>query len=115
MSSILKASVVGIFVAILAFIPPILHFITAPLGPLIGGFIGSTMVKATSHNAIRIGGCMGGLGVFAAAAVLAVFFGDSFESLTGIAQIFGVSLFLGLYTGLLGGLGALLGAKLSSK
>ena len=113
MSSILKASAVGIFVAILAFIPPILHFITAPLGPLIGGFIGSTMVKATSHNAIRIGGCMGGLGVFAAAAVLAVLFGDS--SLTGIAQIFGVSLFVGLYTGLFGGLGALIGAKLSSK
>ena len=58
---------------------------------------------------------MGGLGVFAAAAVLAVFFGGSFESLTGIAQIFGVSLFVGLYTGLFGGLGALIGAKLSSK
>jgi hypothetical protein len=101
--SILKASVVGIVVAVLAFIPPILHF------------IGSTMVKATSYNAIRIGGCMGGLGVFASAAVLAVFFGDSFESLTGRAQILGVSLFVGLYTGLLGGLGAFIGAKVSSK
>jgi len=114
MGSILRASLIGVAVAILAVLPPILHFITGPFGPLIGGFIGGTTVKANPHSAIGIGGCMGGLGILACMGLLVVIQDDLFQDFQGILQVLGVSLFAGVYVGLLGGLGVLIASKLSS-
>ena len=35
-----RAAFIGVGVALLCFLPPILHFITGPLSPAIGGFVG---------------------------------------------------------------------------
>ena len=115
MRSLLKAGVIGIFVAILAVLPPVLHFITGPFGPLIGGFIGGTTVKSTPRSAIGIGACMGGVGVLACGAFLAVLQNRFFQDIQGILQVVGISVFVGIYIGLLGGLGALIASKLSAK
>jgi len=112
---ILKASVIGVFVAILGILPPILHFITGPFGPLIGGFIGGTTIKVTPQRAISIGLCMGGLGIFVGVALIFVIQQNLFHDISGILQVLGVSIFIGVYIGLLGGLGAFMACKSVSR
>ena len=115
MGSILKASIIGIFVFVVACLPPILHFITGPLGPIIGGFIGGTVVKATPKLALAIGGCMGAIGIFVCIGGLIVIMNNFVQDASGVLQVVAVSSVGGLYVGLFGGLGALIAAKLSRK
>ena len=41
----LRPALIGVGVALLCFLPPLLHFITIPLSPFIGGIVGGMQLK----------------------------------------------------------------------
>jgi hypothetical protein len=51
----LLGGLIGAGVAIACLVPPVVHFISGPLGPLIGGAIGGARARATGLNALLIG------------------------------------------------------------
>lgn len=51
--------VVGGVVAVACFLPPLLHFVTGPLGPLIGGFLAAQQVKPAARGRVIIVACVG--------------------------------------------------------
>ena len=55
----LKYALVGVGVLVLCLIIPLVHFVTGPLSPLIGGWIAGTLAKAETGKAVRIGALMG--------------------------------------------------------
>lgn len=57
----LKYAFIGCGVAILCLIIPLVHFVTGPLAPLIGGLVAGTMAKAEAGKAVRIGALMGAM------------------------------------------------------
>jgi hypothetical protein len=50
----LIAGAIGCAVAMLCLLPPILHFITGPLGPLIGGFIASKRLPRGGRRGVVV-------------------------------------------------------------
>jgi hypothetical protein len=64
------AGVIGGGVTLVCFLPPILHFVTGPLGPLIGGFVAAKQVPPSTRARIVIAAVAGaGIGALAATAV----------------------------------------------
>ncbi|MDZ4846626.1 MAG: hypothetical protein SH857_13885 [Chitinophagales bacterium] len=59
MKKYLLSGLMGFGISVGCLLPPILHFITGPLGPFIGGFAGGMKARATGKNAIVIGLTMG--------------------------------------------------------
>lgn len=51
--------IVGGVVAVACFLPPLLHFVTGPLGPLIGGFLAAQQVKPGPRGRAIIVACVG--------------------------------------------------------
>jgi len=49
------SGLIGFGICICCLLPPILHFITGPLGPLIGGFVAGTRTHANKKGAVVIG------------------------------------------------------------
>ena len=97
----------------MAFIPPIVHFISGPLGPLIGGFIASARTcHGRPREAVGMGLLMG-LFMAIAVAIVVVILTTVFDILPGnesnIALI--LPIVAGTYTALLGVLGALMGSR----
>jgi len=66
---LLKAVGLGFLVSFVCAIPPIIHFVTGPIGPALGGFIAGGRSEASGSDALLIGGgmslCWGTLVVFA--------------------------------------------------
>jgi len=57
------AGLMGLGVCVLCILPPLLHWVSGPLGPLIGGFAAGAKIKARGVEAGIIGVTMGlGLG-----------------------------------------------------
>lgn len=55
-----RAALIGTGIALIGLIIPVVHFITGPLGPLIGGFLaGQSLDKPDEGKAIGIGVLMG--------------------------------------------------------
>ena len=54
-----KAAFIGAGVALLCFLPPILHFITGPLSPAIGGFVGGMQLPGRRPSLGAIAGMAG--------------------------------------------------------
>ncbi|MDA1096631.1 MAG: hypothetical protein O3B84_05185, partial [Chloroflexi bacterium] len=48
--SMIRGALIGFGVALACFIPPILHFILAPLSPFIGGFVGGLQARSRSDH-----------------------------------------------------------------
>ncbi|MFN8534236.1 MAG: hypothetical protein U0556_11905 [Dehalococcoidia bacterium] len=62
----LVAGLIGIAVCVVCLLPPIIHFITGPLGPFIGGAVGGGKITAGPRAAIGVGLTMGiGLAIVA--------------------------------------------------
>jgi hypothetical protein len=57
----LLGGLIGAGIAIACLIPPVVHFISGPLGPLIGGAVGGARARATGLSALVIGLTVGGL------------------------------------------------------
>lgn len=103
-------------IALVCFLPPLLHLVTGPLGPFIGGFVVGQHLKPEGRGraiiAVTLGVCLAGLGA-AAASVVASVSGpkgppDWFPSADQLGAVLGV---VGLYGAALGAAGAAVGAR----
>ncbi len=54
-----RAAFIGVGVALLCFLPPILHFITGPLSPAIGGFVAGMQLPGRRPPITAIAGMAG--------------------------------------------------------
>jgi hypothetical protein len=107
-----KGAFIGFGVTLIALAIPIIHFISGPIGPFIGGWIGGAKAHATPGRAIGLGLLMGLLmaSPVIGAIVLSIFIsGIISEDMKRILWFVAVG--LSIYTGLLGTLGALLGGR----
>jgi hypothetical protein len=118
---IVTSSAAGVGISLLCFLPPILHFISGPLGPLIGSFIVGTRAKATTREGLLIGLGMGLIwGVIAALAVggAEIFSGGTLDKNSPIpisAAVWLIPLVPLLYVSLLGTSGAMIGGYLARR
>jgi hypothetical protein len=111
----LLAGLVAAAIALAGFLPPLVHFVTGPFGPLIGGFIVAQRVKPGARGcaiiALTIGVALAAVGGLVAFAIVAGSDGkppDWFPAPDSIALILaGVA----LYASLLGAAGAAFGAR----
>ena len=103
----LKSALIGTGIGLACLLPPIIHFITGPLGPLIGGFVAGTKTRATAPQALGTGLSMG-LVIAGLATVALSFFLDR-DALGFI----GGGLFI--YVATLGTAGALVGGAVASR
>ncbi|MBW8051116.1 MAG: hypothetical protein FVQ77_12410 [Cytophagales bacterium] len=55
MKRYILSGLIGFGICICCLLPPILHFITGPLGPFIGGLVAGTRIHANKKGAIVIG------------------------------------------------------------
>jgi hypothetical protein len=105
----LLGGLIGAGVAVLCLIPPVVHFVSGPLGPLIGGAIGGVRARASGLHALVIGLTVGvvlAVAVPALAVLLQALLPVRFPE---EALVF-VGLGVFVYSTLLGWLGALIGA-----
>ncbi len=114
------AGVVGAAIAVGCIAPPIVHLVTGPLGPFIGGFVAANRVKASPRASAIIAVCIGtgASGLIATAAHLAVVFVGRSElptwfpsPQTVVAIVAGAF----LYATALGAVGATVRASLAQK
>jgi hypothetical protein len=100
------AGLIGLGVCVLCLLPPIFHFVTGPLGPLIGGFTAGARMKAKGWEARIIGVTMGA-GIALVASIV-VFVAGSMGSVTRVppAAIVAVGGVAFLYASALGWFGA---------
>ena len=108
-----KGAVIGFGLSILLLLIPIVHFITGPLGPLIGGYVGGGVVRATPGQALGIGLLMA---LFTATPVILLVLALQslaiWESAQGIlASAAGI---LAVWAGVLGTVGAYFGGRSSA-
>ncbi|MDE2860629.1 MAG: hypothetical protein OYI31_07700 [Chloroflexota bacterium] len=68
----LKYAFIGCGVAVLCLIIPLVHFVSGPLSPLIGGWVAGSMAKAGMLRAVWLGVLMSGLLAGALLAILPV-------------------------------------------
>ena len=101
-----RAALVGVGIALIGLIIPVVHFVTGPLGPLAGGFFaGQSLDTPDEMQAIGIGVLMGVfLGLIALPFALGVFI---FADVPTIVLL--IPAMVLAYVALLGSVGALVG------
>lgn len=52
---VLKATVTTVVIALLCLLPPVIHFVTGPLSPLIGGYIAGNRFQLNSGECALVG------------------------------------------------------------
>lgn len=109
-----KGALIGIGIVALSVLPPMIHFVTGPVGPLIGGFVAGSKMKATPRKAVGIGLLMGCLAVAPITVGLIVlkFLFDVFSD-SGVGTLLFVAMIVVIWMGSLGTCGALLGGYVS--
>ena len=80
----LRAALIGTGVALLCLVPPLLHFLTGPLGPFIGGAVAGANLRARTDATYAL---------IMMSALMAVMLGAAVAAIAGPA-IFIVSLFI---------------------
>ena len=110
MGPVARGAMIGFGLSILLLLIPIVHFITGPLGPLIGGYVGGGATRAAPHQALGIGILMG---IFMATPVFLVALAlqslQIWESAQGV--LISAAGLLGLWAGLFGTVGAYFGGR----
>ena len=105
----LLGGLIGAGVAVLCLIPPVVHFVSGPLGPLIGGAVAGARARASGLHTLLIGLTVG-VALAVAVPALAVLL----QALLPVRFPEEALVFVGLgvfvYSTLLGWLGALIGA-----
>lgn len=108
-----KGVVVTIVVAVLCFLPPIVHLITGPLSPLIGGYLAGTRARLRGGEAFIVGVVLAvAIGIPVPWLLRLPYFGHI--RLETAALIF-LSAFCALWFGVLGGVAAGVGGALALK
>ena len=106
----LKGALIGCGVALLMLLPPIIHFVSGPLGPLVGGFFGGARARASLVEAIGVGFFMS---VFMAAPIAGLVILGSAIELPLPESVRNVLVYVGIvvvvYTGFMGTIGAVIG------
>jgi hypothetical protein len=59
MKKYIISGLIGFGISVGCLLPPILHFVTGPLGPFIGGFFGGMKARVNGNGAVAIGVIMG--------------------------------------------------------
>lgn len=111
-----KGALIGIGIAVLSVLPPMIHFVTGPVGPLIGGFVAGSKVAATPRKAVGIGVLMGCFSVAPITVGLTVlrFLFDMFSD-SGVRTVLFIAVVVVVWMGILGTCGALLGGYVSRR
>ena len=104
----IKHALMGFGISLACLLPPIVHFVSGPLGPFIGGWFAGSKHQATPGQAIGIGMLMGLFMVLPLAVALAV-------NKLVLSRVEDASLLIIIgivvlgYTAVLGTMGAMLG------
>ena len=108
-----KYALMGFGISVVCLVIPVVHFVTGPLAPLIGGWVAGSSAKAPPEMAFGIGMIMGGLMAIPAFSVLIVVAAapDLIPIDEGLLLI--IAIVLPLYTILLGSIGVLIGGRMS--
>jgi len=110
----LKAALAGFGITVGLLLIPLVHFVSGPLGPFIGGFIGGSMVRARPSQGIIIGGLMGSFVAIPAILIVAMLtlatdiLKDNWQTALNIIVI-GVA----FYITFLGSIGAIAGGHMA--
>jgi hypothetical protein len=107
---VVKATVMAIVISFLCVLPPVIHFVSGPLGPGIGGYLAGNRMRLTGGQAAVLGLVLGFL-----AGVLTPIGLDEFGFLHGLATFVMVFLgaFVAIYVAALSGLAAWAGGSLA--
>lgn len=108
-----KALLIGIGITLLLLMIPVVHFVSGPLGPFIGGFIAGSKAEVVPRQAFTLGGLMG---FFMVGPILLL--NSAMPTLLpeGVREIlFFISIGVMIYTAILGTLGALVGGHMARR
>ena len=112
-----KGALIGFAIALGMLLPPIIHWVSGPLGPLVGGFIGGSRARADGWRALGVGLLMGLFMILPIVVILLVASSVA-ESLIpgGVRKVLGIlAIVIVLYTGFMGSIGAAIGGYLAVK
>lgn len=111
--SVVKATLIAFFVSLIALLPPIIHFVTGPLGPAIGGYLAGNRLQLSEGEAGFVG-LLAALLVGIPAPVLLI---EVFHALPNLSiwVLIIASAFAALYTGLMTGVAAWYGGTQARK
>jgi hypothetical protein len=119
-SQLALSSATAAGIAVLCVLPPILHFISGPLGPLIGGAIVGTRRRLLARDGLLVGLGMGA--IFGALAILGVALASQWSpgliassSPLGLSAAWLIPVLVWAYVSLLGCSGAVIGGYLGRK
>ncbi|HVX29748.1 MAG TPA: hypothetical protein VHA53_04650 [Nitrolancea sp.] len=108
-SNAIKGVIIAGVISLLCLAPPIVHFVTGPLGPAIGGYVAGTRLRLTGGQAAFVGLILG----IVEGVLTPWLFVDVFHLIpdfsTPILVFFGA--FVALYVGLLSGAAAWYGGN----
>lgn len=115
------AGIVGAGVSLGCLLPPILHLVTGPLGPAIGGFVAANKVRQSARAqlivavtiATALASFVGGAVSLAAHVAAANELPDWFPTTAG--KIIGLSSVVFLYAGVLSTIGTIVRGKVGTK
>ena len=110
-------------VSLACILPPIIHFVTGPLAPLIGGFVGGLRVKPDKKGSVIIGLAIGILlsAVLFSIGMLINSLGVSLPSIISeyaskdiinTSNLLKITTLIFIYTSVLGSIGAMLAGKI---
>ena len=111
-----KGALIGVGIAALSALPPMIHFVTGPVGPLIGGFVAGSKMMATPRKAVGIGVLMGCFAVapITVGIIVLKFLFEVFSD-SGVGTVLFVAVVVVIWMGILGTCGALLGGYVSRR
>ena len=111
----LKGALIGFAVALAMLLPPILHWVSGPLGPLVGGFLGGSRARLRPAHPPLMGLLMGLFMVLPIVVLLLVASTIAQaaipKGLRSMLEIVGVVIVL--YTTFMGSIGAAIGGSLA--
>jgi hypothetical protein len=113
---LLKAIGIGFLISFVCAIPPIIHFVTGPVGPALGGFIGGGRSEASGSDALFIGAGMSLCwGLLLTVVSFVVYLVASSMAPGMLSQILGTVpialVIIMVYVGLVGTIGAFTGGR----
>lgn len=112
----IKQALLAVVISLACLLPPLIHFITGPLGPLIGGWFAGSKTRASQSQAVILGLLMGLIVAFILTLLLVVAMIIP-ALMPGIEFAMIVIVILGVisYTIMLGSIGALLGGYMARR
>ena len=113
----IKYAFMGFGVSVLCLLIPLVHFVSGPLAPLIGGWFAGNSAKAEPGQAAGIGLLMGVLMAIPAVAAPRVVeaLAPYLMSWADDSMLLAIGVGLPLYTALLGMAGAVIGGRMAAK